>query len=74
MDVMKLIIWCDHEKKQTVTICIDSKDPDGLKLTQYQRAKAIESAIVEFDEHATREQVWESIEQFRPDGRNAFGI
>ena len=39
-------------------------DPDGLKLTQYQRAKAIESVIVEFNEHATREQVWESIEQF----------
>ena len=49
-------------------------DPDGIKLTQYQRAKAIESVIVEFNEHATREQVWESIEQFRLDGRKAFGI
>ena len=48
--------------------------PDGLKLTQYHRAKAIESVIVEFNEHAAREQVWESIEQFRLDGRKAFGI
>lgn len=50
------------------------KDPDGLKLTQYQRAKAIESVIVEFNEDAIREEVWESIEQFRLDGRKAFGI
>jgi uncharacterized protein YeaC (DUF1315 family) len=49
-------------------------DPDGLKLTQYQRAKAIESVIVEFNEDAIREEVWESIEQFRLDGRKAFGI
>lgn len=49
-------------------------DPDGLKLTQYQRAKAIESVIVEFNEDASREEVWESIEQFRLDGRKAFGI
>ena len=50
------------------------KDPDGLKLTQYQRAKAIESVIVEFNEDAIREEVWESIEQFRLDGRKVFGI
>ena len=49
-------------------------DPDGLKLTQYQRAKVIESVIVEFNEDAIREEVWESIEQFRLDGRKAFGI
>ena len=49
-------------------------DPDGLKLTQYQRAKAIESVIVEFNEDAICEEVWESIEQFRLDGRKAFGI
>ena len=49
-------------------------DPDGLKLTQYHRAKAIESVIVEFNEDAIREEVWESIEQFRLDGRKAFGI
>ena len=49
-------------------------DPNGLKLTQYQRAKAIESVIVEFNEDAIREEVWESIEQFRLDGRKAFGV
>ena len=49
-------------------------DPDGIKLTQYQRAKAIESVIVEFNEDAIREEVWESVEQFRLDGRKAFGI
>ena len=49
-------------------------DPDGLKLTQYQRAKAIESVIVEFNEDAIREEVWESIEQFQLDGRKAFSV
>ena len=62
------------KRNKLLQFVLIQKDPDGLKLTQYQRAKAIESAIVEFDEHATREQVWESIEQFRLDGRNAFGI
>ena len=62
------------ERNKLLQFVLIQKDPDGLKLTQYQRAKTIESAIVEFDEHATREQVWESIEQFRLDGRKAFGI
>lgn len=62
------------KRNKSLQFVLIQNDPDGLKLTQYHRAKVIESAIVEFDEHATREQVWESIEQFRLDGRKAFGI
>jgi hypothetical protein len=62
------------KRNKLLQFVLIQNDPDGLKLTQYHRAKAIESVIVEFDEHATREQVWESIEQFRLDGRKAFGI
>ena len=62
------------KRNKPLQFVLIQSDSDGLKLTQYQRAKAIESVIVEFDEHATREQVWESIEQFRLDGRKAFGI
>ena len=62
------------KRNKLLQFVLIQKDPDGLKLTQYQRAKAIESVIVEFNEDAIREQVWESIEQFRLDGRKAFGI
>ena len=62
------------ERNKLLQFVLIQKDPDGLKLTQYQRAKAIESVIVEFNEDAIREEVWESIEQFRLDGRKAFGI
>ena len=62
------------KRNKLLQFVLIQKDPDGIKLTQYQRAKAIESVIVEFNEDATREQVWESIEQFRLDGRKAFGI
>ena len=62
------------KRNKLLQFVLIQKDPDGLKLTQYQRAKAIESVIVEFNEDAIREEVWESIEQFRLDGRKAFGI
>lgn len=62
------------ERNKLLHLVLIQNDPDGLKLTQYHSAKAIESVIVEFDERATREQVWESIDQFRLDGRKAFGI
>ena len=62
------------ERNKLLQFVLIQKDPDGLKLTQYQRAKAIESVIVEFNKDAIREEVWESIEQFRLDGRKAFGI
>lgn len=62
------------ERNKLLQFVLIQNDPDGLKLTQYQRAKAIESVIVEFNEDAIREEVWESIEQFRLDGRKAFGI
>lgn len=62
------------KRNKLLQFVLIQKDPDGLKLTQYQRAKAIESVIVEFNEDALREEVWESIEQFRLDGRKAFGI
>ena len=62
------------KRNKLLQFVLIQSDPDGIKLTQYQRAKAIESVIVEFNEDAIREEVWESIEQFRLDGRKAFGI
>lgn len=49
------------KRNKSLQFVLIQTDPDGLKLTQYHRAKAIESAIVQFDEHATREQVWDLI-------------
>ena len=62
------------KRNKLLQFVLIQNDPDGLKLTQYQSAKTIESVIVEFNEDAIREEVWESVEQFRLDGRKAFGI
>lgn len=49
-------------------------DKDGIKFTQIIDRKMIESATVQFYEDATREQIVETINEFRMFGRKALGL